>query len=66
MSVNTVLFASILSTAVAMAAAFAHLPEMPSKPKLSGQEYLTVQADLSRAMLVEILHTVASRFAPRN
>jgi hypothetical protein len=43
MRVKTFLFISLLSTALAMAAGFAHLLELPHKIQLSDQEYLTVQ-----------------------
>jgi hypothetical protein len=37
------LFSSLLFTAFAMAAAFAHAFELPNKMRLSAEEYLTVQ-----------------------
>jgi hypothetical protein len=43
MRVKTILFISLLSTALSMAAGFAHLLELPHKLQLTGQEYLTVQ-----------------------
>jgi len=41
--VNIASIVSLLLTALAIAAAFAHLLELPAKMKLSGSEYLTVQ-----------------------
>jgi hypothetical protein len=43
MSLRTLRLIAVLSTAVAMAAGFAHLLELPSKMLLSREEYLTVQ-----------------------
>ena len=43
MATKTFFFLSILFTAVAMAAGFAHLFELPNKIHLSREDYLTVQ-----------------------
>jgi hypothetical protein len=43
MATKTFFFLSILFTAVAMAAGFAHLFELPNKIHLSCEDYLTVQ-----------------------
>lgn len=43
MTLNVLRFASVMLTAVAMAAAFAHLLELPNKIGLSREAYLTVQ-----------------------
>jgi hypothetical protein len=43
MSLNTVRFISLLSTALALSVALAHLLELPNKMKLSREDYLTVQ-----------------------
>ncbi len=43
MRLNTVLFLSLLFTALAMGASLAHLLELPNKMKLSADEYRTVQ-----------------------
>jgi len=42
-TLNVLRFASVMLTAVAMAAAFAHLLELPNKIGLSREAYLTVQ-----------------------
>jgi len=42
-TLNVLRFASVMLTAVAMAAAFAHLLELPNKIGLSREDYLTVQ-----------------------
>ena len=43
MATKTLFFLSILFTAVAMAAGFAHLFELSNKVHLSREDYLTVQ-----------------------
>jgi hypothetical protein len=43
MTLNTVRLISVILTAVAMAAGFAHLLELPNKIVLSREDYLTVQ-----------------------
>ena len=43
MTLNVLRFASVMLTAVAMAAGFAHLLELPNKIGLSRDDYLTVQ-----------------------
>ncbi|HET6566985.1 MAG TPA: hypothetical protein VFG50_03405 [Rhodothermales bacterium] len=43
MTLNIVRFISVLFIAVAMAAGFAHLLELPNKIRLSREDYLTVQ-----------------------
>lgn len=43
MTVKALRFIAVLSTAVAMAAGFAHLLELPNKMTLTREEYLTVQ-----------------------
>ena len=43
MALRILRFIAVISTAVAMAAGFAHLLELPNKMPLSREEYLTVQ-----------------------
>jgi hypothetical protein len=43
MSLSVLRFVAVLSTAVAMAAGFAHLLELPNKMSLAREDYLTVQ-----------------------
>jgi hypothetical protein len=43
MSLRTLRFIAVVGTAVAMAAGFAHLLELPNKLPLTREEYLTVQ-----------------------
>jgi hypothetical protein len=43
MTLNVLRFASVMLTAVAMAAGFAHLLELPNKIRLSREDYLRVQ-----------------------
>ena len=43
MTLNVLRFASVMLTAVAMAAGFAHLLELPNKIGLSREDYLRVQ-----------------------
>ena len=43
MTLNVLRFASVMLTAVAMAAGYAHLLELPNKIGLSREDYLTVQ-----------------------
>jgi hypothetical protein len=43
MSLSILRFIAVLSTAVAMAAGFAHLLELPNKMSLGREDYLTVQ-----------------------
>jgi hypothetical protein len=43
MTLNTLRFVAVVFTSIAMAAAFAHLLELPHKINLSREDYLTVQ-----------------------
>ena len=64
MATKTLFVLSILFTAVAMAAEFAHVFELPNKIHLSREDYLTVQqlyrgwALLSIAVLGALLSTL--------